>query len=154
MIPTAIKAETWILQGANLSILDEVNRTPIDATLLVEANAAHAALPEKDRQDETATGLIFIKLLASKSYSGKQRRALSLAIQFRLEALDRLQMHKHTEFDAWTLPNREEGVLFLSQELFEAAAQEPLIEIDGEAHFNKESFLERLLALSEGRGSA
>lgn len=137
-----------------MSLLKKVNRTQIDASLLVEANAAHADLPEKDRQDVTATGLAFIKLLHAKSLPDKRRRALLLAIQFRLEALARLEVHKHVELGGWTIPSREEGMVFASQELFEAAAQEPLVEIDGEARFNKESFCMRLLALSKEHGNA
>ncbi|KXG87593.1 hypothetical protein ATO67_18270 [Agrobacterium bohemicum] len=134
--------------------MDEVNETRIDASLLVEANAAHAALPEKDRQDGTATALAFSRLLDNKPVSGKERRALLRAIQFRLEALARLEMHGHSQLGAWTLPSTDKDAIYGSELLFEAAAQEPLVEINDEAHFNSESFFSRLLALSEAKGSA
>ena len=137
-----------------MDIIKRVNSTLIEPDLLIEANRVHVELPVEDRQDMTAWTIEFCKILDEYDVSEKRRHNLLLAINFRLEALAHLENENHTESGGWIMSGDTEGKTFAHEDLFRAAAATPLIEVDGRAGFNPQSFFQCLLRLSEERGSA
>lgn len=112
----------------------------------------HAAMPTEDRSVFEARAIRLFELLEDKGL-GRNRRALAIAIEFRLEALTKL--HNDIALRAWTLPSGEPGMDYISADLLAAAAEEPLIEdAQGRAAFDVESFRRRVLSKSDLKGSA
>jgi hypothetical protein len=81
----------------------------------------------------------------------EQRGDLAMAINFRLMALARLMEKGGGR--GWTAPGKE-GCTFVHEELVQAAAEEPMIEVESQITFDPESFHRRLLALAEPHGEA
>ncbi len=52
------------------------------------------------------------------------------------------------------MPGGKEGLIVVHADLFKAAAEEPLVEIDGELNFIEESFFQRLLYITKEVGHA
>lgn len=137
-----------------MNIIDQINKTQMPAELLIEANEAHSQLSKEDRRDKTARTIAFIKVLDELDYSDVRSQNLLPAIGFRLTALARLELAEHPEGKAWSLPGSEEGLVYAHEDLFKAAAAEPLIEMDGQVYFDRDSFYRRLLSLTEQHGNA
>ena len=92
------------------------------------------------------------KMLHEKDLPGEDEPELVLAISFRLQALARVGLQGHPQLRGWSMPGHEPGMVFAHRELFEAAAAEPLVEVEGKAVFEPKSFFRRLLELSEEHG--
>lgn len=137
-----------------MNIIDRINRTQMPVELLIEANEAHAELSKEDRRDSVARTVAFIKMLDEKDYSDKRRQDLLLGIEFRLTALARLELAEYPEGKAWSLPGDEKGLVYAHEDLFKAAAAEPIIEMDDQPGFDRDSFFRRLLSLTEQHGNA
>jgi hypothetical protein len=97
----------------------------------------NALLPE-DRTDIAARVVCLIELFGEPGRNEVSARVA--AIDWRFQALARLSMRP--EFKNWSLP-----VTFL-----EAAASEPLTELDGQPGFDADRFFKRLLAMTEEEG--
>jgi hypothetical protein len=69
------------------------------------------------------------------------------AIQFRLEAL--AELSDHPKLLAWSMASDTEEMIFIRDEVLEAAAKEPLLEDGNRPAFDPESFFSRLLMLTE-----
>jgi hypothetical protein len=92
-------------------------------------------------------------LLDEKGLPRDRHADLSIAIQFRLEALAKLV--KADAIPGWTVPGKEASATSIDIDLLTAVAQERLIEgPDGHAAFNPDSFQKRVLRIAEARGSA
>ncbi len=136
--------------GRGMKIIKRANKTKVHPKLMEQVLDEVAEMPAEDRGFEGATFAV-VKLVAEMGLPERQRMDLGLAINFRLMALARL-----TESGGgrgWTLPG-EEGCTFIHGELVRAAAEEPMIEVDGQVAFDPESFHRRLLALAETHGQA
>lgn len=72
------------------------------------------------------------------------------AVFFRLRALAKLM--RQDGLRGWTITGAEEDGTFANAAVFGAAAEQPLIFVDGDAAFERESFLKRVLEIAEPRG--
>jgi len=112
----------------------------------------HAAMPAEDRGVFEARAIRLFKLLERKGL-GDNRATLAMAIDFRLQALARLQ--KDSVLRGWSIPGAEPGLEYIHADVLKAAAQEPIIEDEAkQAAFDAESFRHRVLANAEARGRA
>ncbi len=77
-----------------------------------------------------------------------------LAVNFRIEALGRLA--DHPRMRAWIMPKGGDAgaVVPTHSKILAAAADQPLVEIDGEPGFDPEEFFARILSLTDGAGEA
>jgi len=134
--------------------LKRVSRTKITPALLLDVIRMHSEMPVEDRPVLEARMVRIFQLLDEKGVKGNQRADMSIAIQFRLEALARLIQTDATR--GWTMPGKEEvGATSIDTDLLTAAALERLIEgPDGQAAFDPDSFQKRVLHISEVRGNA
>ena len=101
-------------------------------------DAIHALRPEH-HTDPAARILCLIKLFGEPG--GHEVSARVAAIDWRCLALARL--HHRPVFKYWS-SRSDDGVLTIGPILLEAAANEPLIETDGEPGFDAEKFFKRL----------
>lgn len=134
------------------SYLDSVNRTKVTPEMLIEANQVVSDMKPEDRRDLTARTIRIIQLLDERGVKGRKRPDMLTAICFRLEALARLEVSNQRSMGAWHLPGDEKGMVFAHEDLFRAAALEPLIEQDNQAGFDADSFTKRLLSVSMAKG--
>lgn len=135
------------------SILTRVNRTKVPPELLLDVIKMHSEMPAEDRPVLEARMFQIFQLLSDKGFEGNRHADLSIALQFRLEALARLIKADATR--GWTMPSKEPGATSVDTDLLTAAAQEPLIEgKDGHAVFHPDSFQKRVLKIAETRGQA
>jgi hypothetical protein len=133
--------------------LDQVNRTKVTPDLLVEVLAAHASMDPEDRGVFEARAFRIFELLKSKGLRARNIADLSVAINFRLMALARLE--KVAALRGWSIQAEQPGVSRISFDALKAAAEEPLIENDeGQAVFDVERFRHRVLAGAEPEGRA
>jgi len=134
-----------------MDFIKRANRTRVTPELLCDVIKAHSEMPAEDRPVLEARMIRIFQLLDEKAPKGN-RGDLSIAIEFRLEALARL-----IEADAtrgWTMPGAE-GATSIDLDLLTAAAREKLIEgPDGHAAFDPDSFQQRVLRLTEAQGQA
>lgn len=133
-----------------MKLLARVNKTKVDPELMGRAMESFGDLSREERDFEGCT-IQIVKLVAALDLAERDRMDLVLAINFRLTALCRL-------LDAgggrgWTAPGSD-GCSYIHGELMQCAAEEPLIDVDGELSFNLESFHNRLLGLAEAHGHA
>ena len=104
------------------------------------------ALPPEDRTDVAARVVCLIRLFGEPGqYEVNPRVA---AIDWRLQALTRLADRQ--EFNNWSFPGLYGATIATA--VLEAAASEPLIEIDGHPGFDADKFFKRLLTAAEERG--
>ena len=135
-----------------MGYIARVNRTRVTPEHLIEANLAIAEMVPEDRRDMTARAVRIIRLLEEKNMKGRNRPDMLTAITFRLEALARLELQKHREMGAWSRPGDETGQVFAHEDLFKAAALEPLISESERPAFEPVSFFQRLLSISKEQG--
>ena len=117
----------------------------VSAADLARALEAIEELPPEDRTDLAARVVCLIEAFAEPGRHEVSARVA--AIDWRLQALAGLA--GRPEFRNWPLPG---GTGKIATNVLKAAAIEPLIEREGEPSFNPESFLERLLAMTEEKG--
>lgn len=134
--------------------IENVNGTNLDPALLIEASRVHAELPQSSRADMAACTIAFIEMLREWGFEGKEARNLLLAINFRMEALSYLLLQGHREVKGWSFDGSGPEMVFVEEELVRTAADEPLIEVDGQARFDPDSFFKRLLRISSHIGEA
>lgn len=135
------------------SILTSVNRTKVAPELLLDVIQMHSEMSAEDRPVLEVRMVRIFQLLTEKGLKGRRHADVSIAIQFRLEALARLIKADATR--GWTMPGKEPGATSVDTDLLTAAAQEPLIEgSDGHAAFDADSFQKRVLKTAEARGRA
>jgi len=128
-----------------------------DIKVLILANNARIELEDiiefveemKGRKPEDRTFDARSVLLA-RLHSGNPDKAL--AIEFRMHALSRLTDENPPK--GWTLPEQSDGAVPINEAMFAAAAVEPIIYEDGEVAFDRESFMNKVLELSDTDGSA
>jgi hypothetical protein len=97
--------------------------------------------------------LQLLEFLKDKGFTGRRHSDLALAINFRITAVTQLVRDDHVK--GWTLSDREEGISYLHADIIKAAAKEPLIEdSDSAVAFDENSFVRRVLHLTQARGRA
>jgi hypothetical protein len=133
-----------------MNLLKRANETKVDPQLMGEILEAVADLPADDRDFEGTT-IEIVKRVHELDLPDEQRGDLAMAINFRLMALAR-KMEKGGGRGS-TAPGKE-GCTFVHEELVQAAAEEPMIEVESQITFDPESFHRRLLALAEPHGEA
>jgi hypothetical protein len=133
-----------------MNLLKRANETKVDPQLMGEILEAVADLPADDRDFEGTT-IEIVKRVHELDLPDEQRGDLAMAINFRLMALARLMEKGGGR--GWTAPGKE-GCTFVHEELVQAAAEEPMIEVESQITFDPESFHRRLLALAEPHGEA
>lgn len=132
-----------------MSIVDRANKAKVDPKLIEELLETVADHP--DKRGFEGTTIEIVKRVSELGLLERQRADLSLAISFRLQALAALMQESGGR--GWTLPG-EPGCTFIHEELIRCAAEEPMIEVDGQVTFDADSFHRRLRALAETRGEA
>jgi hypothetical protein len=133
--------------------LKSVNRTKVPPDLLLDVIKMHGEMPVEDRPVLEARMVRIFQLLSDKGLKGRRHADVSIAIQFRLEALARLIKADATR--GWTMPSNEPGATSIDTDLLTAASKEPLIEgPDGQAAFDPDSFQKRVLSIAESKGQA
>jgi hypothetical protein len=133
-----------------MNLLKRANQTKVDPKLIGEILEAVADLPVGQRDFEGTT-IEIVKRVGGLGLPDRERGDLAMAINFRLMALARLMEKGGGR--GWTMPGNE-GCTFVHEELVQAAAEEPMIEVDAQITFDPESFHRRLLALAEPHGEA
>lgn len=135
------------------STLDQVNRTKVTPDLRGEVLTELAAMGPDDRSVFEARAFRSFELLKAKGLPTRKIANLSVAINFRLAALARLE--KAAALRGWSLQTQQPGATLISFEALKAAAEEPLIENpEGQAVFDAERFRHRVLAGAEPEGRA
>lgn len=123
-----LNAERFSVQEL-LEIMDEVHEQP------------------PDRRDWESRAF-----LLCKRYPGKPERAQ--AAECRIAALVKL-IEKKVVSAPWSYPTEKEGKAALTAEcVFEAATLEPLLYDEHELYFDPESFINRVLELSEAKANS
>ena len=117
----------------------------VSAADLQRALAAIEELPPEDQTDIAARIVCLIEAFGQPGHHEVSARVA--AIDWRLQALARLTAYP--EFRNWLMPG---GAGKIAANVLAAAAIEPLIEREGEPAFDPQSFLERLLAMTEEEG--
>ena len=123
-------------------IVRRILEAKVSAADLERAVEAINELPHEDRKDIGARAVCLIELFGETEVSARVA-----AIDWRLQALARLTADP--EFRNWLMPG---GAGKIAANVLAAAAIEPLIEREGEPAFDPQSFLERLLAMTEEEG--
>src|SRR5215469_3393391 len=119
------------------SFLEEANCATVTAELLGEVLEMHAAMPAEDRGVFEARAVRLFKLLDRKGL-GDKRATLAMAIDFRLQALARLQMD--SALRGWSMRGDEPGKEYIHADMLKAAAEERIIENEAkQADFDAES---------------
>jgi hypothetical protein len=131
--------------------LEGVANTPVPVELFEDALNAIADLTDEARNDPTGRMLAVIRVADRWRASNRQEKTrIVVSLNFRLEALAALS--KQSAYRAWAMKSGTVGMDYIHADLVEAAAIEPLILTDEEAHFDPTSFFERVLSISEARG--
>jgi len=91
----------------------------------------------------------FSDFITSVFFDGNRQKAD--AVLFRLSAFATLS--RNTDLTAWASRLGEDNSVSIHPAIFSAAACEPLILIDGQISFEKDSFLKRVLELAKTNGS-
>ena len=126
-----------------MEFIDRAMSVKMPVELLIEANKRHVELDSDDRSEMAAWIFAWIKMLDEYDYSEEARTDLLLAIQFRISALCRFELGQHPETAGWILPG-EDGLVYTSYTVFQAAAEHPLTTLDDKVCFEPISFLQRL----------
>ncbi len=131
--------------------LSKLGRSSVRLSIMKAAVEAIGKLPDTDR-DFTGRSLAIIRLLDELRVPDKDRAEIAMSIMNRMEALARL--HTEKAYRAWSMASNTPGMEFIHSDLVEAAASEPLIIGDRDAHFDPTSFFNRVLEQSDLRGKA
>jgi hypothetical protein len=133
------------------SFLDRVRNRPIPVDLFKAAVLAISDLPQESRQTMEGRANCIIRLLQEFGVKARNASDLLTGISFRLEALVRLT--DEPEYRAWSVKTDTPGMDYISEDLVEAAAIEPLVCDDTCARFDPHSFFKRVLEISEASRS-
>jgi hypothetical protein len=128
-------------------VVDRILRAKVSAAEMERALEAINALPPEDRADIAARAICLIELFGEPGH--KEVSGRIAAIDWRFQAL--AQLSGRPEFKNWSLPGCD-GASSMPVTVLEAAATEPLVEIDGQPGFDPDSFFKRLLAITEEEG--
>jgi hypothetical protein len=128
-------------------VVERILSAKVSAAEMERALKAINALPAEDRTDIAARAICLIELFGEPG--SKEVSARVAAIDWRFQAL--VQLSGRPEFKNWSQPGRN-GANSMAVTVLEAAATEPLIEIDGQPGFDPDSFFKRLLAITEEEG--
>lgn len=101
-------------------------------------------MKEEDRRDLTARSMQLIRLF-DKERPFREVSDITLAVEFRLEALSRLMVHP--EIKTFFPPSDKPGAVMISQPMLHIAATEPLLSKNDRPAFDVKSFCTRLSAL-------
>ena len=134
------------------SFLDRVRNRPIPVDLFKAAVRAISDLPQESRQTMEGRATCIIRLLQEFGVKTRNASDLLTGISFRLEALVRLT--DEPEYRAWSVKTDIPEMDYISEDLVEAAAIEPLVYDDACARFDPKSFFKRVLEISEVSGKA
>jgi hypothetical protein len=134
--------------GGNMSgIVERILEVEVSSDDMRRALQAINALPAEDRGDIAARAICLMRLFEHGSRSELSARVA--AIDWRFQALSRLAAR--AEFKAWSLPGAHDAVE-IAPDVLEAAASEPLIEVDNQPGFDADAFFIRLLMITKGGG--
>ena len=124
-------------------IISRVNKTEVSPDLLAEVVERAAELQLSPSSPAFASFIVgFVRKLP---ISRTEQKDLSIALDFRMAAL--AQLLREGVADAWTQPHAG-GYRVMPSNVVSAAADEDLVEIDGELTFDVTSFQRRLSAAS------
>jgi len=132
-----------------MDYLVRANKTKVTGKLLGEVMKMYASMPSEDRRSMEARTIRLIQFLDAKGLS-KKRADLLIAIDFRLMALARFE--KDEKLPGFTMPADEAGAEFIHIDALKAVAEEPLIEVDSQVAFDRDSFRRRVLEKATARG--
>jgi len=134
------------------SFLDRVRNRPIPVDLFKATVRAISDLPEESRQTMEGRTTCIIRVLQEFGVKTRNASDLLTGISFRLDALVRLT--GEPEYRACSVKTDTPGMDYISEDLVEAAAIEPLVCDDTGARFDPQSFFKRVLEVSEASGKA
>jgi hypothetical protein len=127
-----------------MKIEERINNVIVTADDLIEFSDEVHALPEEDRNFEGRTFLLV------KKYKGNADKAM--AVDLRMKAMSAII--KSNELPGWAMPIQPEGYQMVSEPVWQAAAEQPLIFDERDAYFDKEKFLDRILSCAKPEGVA
>ncbi|HTG35146.1 MAG TPA: hypothetical protein VLB76_19690 [Thermoanaerobaculia bacterium] len=122
------------------SILDLANSVEPTADDLLRVNQETEGFPEGERNVEAGMFMV------GKLFKGEFKRAT--AVFFGMRALPQL-LESEGGVPGWTLPRLPDGGIPTEEAVFAAAATQPMIEVDGDISFYRESLMARVLELAE-----
>lgn len=127
-----------------MNIDERVNAAIVTKEDLLRVTEAVHNLPENERDFEGRT-IQMIKMFPKQSDK-------CMAIDLRIMAMD--EMIGLGTLPGWALPQQEDGSFLIAEPVWIAAATEPLVFTEKEAHFNPKTFLERVLSCATPEGQA
>jgi hypothetical protein len=130
------------MDEGSMKVLERVNRTSVTKNDILQFITELANREADDRDFEGRT-ILLIRL-----QRGNPDKVLS--IEFRMEAL--AQLFGGAEPKAWTLPPLPDGAIPTAEPVFAAAAEQPLIEVDGRPAFERDTFFAKVLELAAVAG--
>ena len=130
--------------------IDELNDVVVSAHVLEEAIIRISRLPAGDRGFEASTITAFHVVNEMDLPEGERQR-VGMAVNFRLMALAKL-IDTHGAA-GWTMPG-DDGAVLIHTEVVERAADQPLVEANGDICFDSEEFTNSLLLHTQLGGNA
>jgi hypothetical protein len=127
-----------------MTLFSKRSHQPVPVELLGAAAEAIAALPDEGRKNPTRRVIAILHMFDAHKVPSADRSDLLTGIQFRLQALGRLQ--DQPSYRAWSRKKIMHAVLV------EAAASAPLLMTRRIANFEPQSFFQRVCAISKARG--
>jgi hypothetical protein len=139
-------------QLAVMSRFPKRTQKPIPVELLAAALEAISELPEKDRKNTTSRVVAILGMMDEHNVPSalEARSDLLMSIQFRLQALVRLQAQP--SYRAWSMRSDTPGMHYVHADIVAAAAIAPLLMTGRVASFEPQSFFKLVLEISEARG--
>jgi hypothetical protein len=138
-----------------MSVFDRANTAPLDAQLMKEMMTCLEQMPEEQRADMTGRAIGLINFLEERlgTQDSMERASILIAFEFRMEAMVRLR--DDPQYKAWAVRADKRGDPDLINEvMLEAAASEPLMEMEERPAFEPRRFFRRALELAESVGRA
>jgi len=123
---------------------------PVLFKLLAAAVETIARLPERDRNNTASRAVALLRMMDKHQVPSASRSDLLMAIQFRLEALARLQ--DEPSYRVWSIKNGTSERYYVHADLVAAASGAPLLMTGLVARFEPQSFFKRVLEIAEARG--
>ncbi len=129
-----------------MSCLDSVNNIVVLFDDLWRVAEESEQLHKYGKRDD----LEALMFMIARLFKGEPQKAG--AVLLRMQALARLLEEEGAP--GWTLPKQPDGAIPTQEWVFAAAAVQPLIEINNDAQFEREPFLDKVLKLAESEGNA
>jgi hypothetical protein len=127
-----------------VNIEKQVNSISIKHQELIEVTERVHELPEEDKDFEGRS------ILLIKMFPGEPDKVM--AIDLRIRAMgDIIDSHV---LPGWTMPEQPDGCQMISEPVWIAAAEEPLLFENDKAFFDEEKFKEKVLSCAKSEGSA